>query len=260
MSRKLATIAPISGSAMRLTPTPSMLRYHGHVRPRCRGREALPRVLEIVGMDQVEGAASHQLRGGVAEQAGGGGAGVHDLGVGVDQGYCVVTVLDERSEACLARAQHLLRPLGGGDVVHQRQPGDDRALLVPQRPRVDGKPVAPLRDLRCARCPRQGPPEQRLEHRMHVGWQGLGERLALERVAPEAPRPRALRQDEAELAVEQRQRAVGEVAGERPVERGDVARRSRPRGFSAGYAAPAHCYLPPVRDSAMGRDGIEPST
>ena len=75
---------PLDGPPRAVAVADPILRYHGHVRPRCRGREALPRVLEIVGMDEVEGAASHQLRRGVAEQAGGGGAGIHDLGVGVD--------------------------------------------------------------------------------------------------------------------------------------------------------------------------------
>ncbi len=125
---------------------------------------------------------------------------------------------------------------------------------------MDGEPASLIRDLRASRGSGQRPLEQRLERSTDVGWQRFGERLALERVVREARGARALRQDEAELAVEQRQRAVGEVARERPVERGDVGRPSRPRGCSAGYAAPAHCCLPPVRDSAMGRDGIEPST
>src|SRR2546430_2083023 len=73
----------------------AILRDHGHVRPRCRGREALPRVQEVVGMDQVQGAASHQLRPGVAEQAGPGGGRKEDLRARVDQGPPAVTVIGQ---------------------------------------------------------------------------------------------------------------------------------------------------------------------
>ena len=224
---------------------------------------ALVRVARARGLvagEQRRIVAAHDLARRPTQQTSGARIDEHVAPLEVLRHDGVARALDDFLQQVAAAAQRLLGLPGLGDVLRQRYPGDDRSLLVPQWPGVDGKPAARLRELHGTHGPRQRPPEQRLEHRMKVGWQGLAERLALECVTREARGARALRQDEAELAVEQRQRAVGEVAGERPVERGDVARRSRPRGFSAGYAAPAHSYLPPVRDSAMGRDGIEPST
>ena len=135
------------------------------------------------------------------------------LHLGVDRGELLDVVRQLQVEALdAARGLALL-----GDVLRHRHARDDAALLVAHGHDLDAVVPPGVGDLERAGAPFQGPEIERLDLRTHLRGHHLLHRPAHERLGPR--QARAVGHQVTEVAVEEQERAVGEVVRGRAVGR-----------------------------------------